>query len=178
MDIRSAWAACPEAPEKETRADEALSALVGLANRSRSQFGEPSTAFYQTSSASFGPSLKRRRPTARKRERGRGLICTTIRYWLKQTEKTPEATETGKHCFFVFFCFLSPPPHPPPSCLVSHCQQDRSSRHTAKDRSNDRDGPFRAGACFVSRWLGSDGQVRCRGDAPEMCRRHKSTVDP
>lgn len=78
----------------------------------------------------------------------------------------------------VFFFFSSTPPHPPPSCLVSHCQQDRSSRHTAKDRSNDRDGPFRAGACFVSRWLGSDGQARCRGDALEMCRRHESTVDP
>lgn len=119
VDIRSTWAACPEAPEKETRADKALSALVGLANRSRSQFGEPSTPFDQTSSASFGPSLKRRRPPARKSERGRGLICTTIRNWLKQTEKTPEATQTDKHrflgCFFFFF-FLHPTS---PSSIVS-----------------------------------------------------------
>lgn len=67
MDIRSAWAACPEAPEKETRVDKTLSALVGPANRSRSQFGATSLPFDQASSASSDTEASsvstRRRPT-------------------------------------------------------------------------------------------------------------------
>lgn len=113
MDIRSAWAARPEVPEKETRADKTLAALVALANRSWSQFGE----------SSLPRDEERLRLQATLRPGASGRVADQLRLKLKL-----------KNYFLVF----APPP--PPSRLVSHRQQDRSRRHSAKDRSNDSRG--------------------------------------
>lgn len=66
MDIRSVWAARPEVPGKERRADKPLAALV--ANRSWSQCEEPSPPFDEkrlqlSSNAETSSVWTRRGPT-------------------------------------------------------------------------------------------------------------------